>query len=270
MSEEKKSLLQKIKALFNEPVVIPPATPVVVTATSNTYKTKDGATELVISQSGQEIAIGDTVMVAGSAALPAEYELESGYKIKVGEGGAITEVEAPAPVTQTPEEMAAAEAAKAALPPVVLTAESAKEMYEKFAVGTPEERMANLEIMVKALMECNFGYEIRKGQDAAAIQTYKDTLAPTQAALSTAQEKLATQATALQAAEQKIEKYGKVIEQQFELIEKIIETPTANPVTLNGSKKDRFDKLESLEKKFEQMGEFIANAKKQRINPATV
>jgi hypothetical protein len=155
---------------------------------------------------------------------------------------------------------AAAEAARVAAlgTPTLLTAESVAAMYAKFATGTPEERLANLEIMMKAVMESNFGYDIRKGQEQQAIQVYKDSLANA----------TATVAPQLATALAKIEKQDEVIKMQFELLEQIIEQPSADPATLTGNKKDRFDKLAKREDKFKQMADALKAAKEKKLNPA--
>lgn len=61
---------------------------------------------------------------------------------------------------------------------------------------------------------------------------------------------LATEAQ-LQAATEKIEKQDKVIEGLFELAEKLAETPTAEPKTLNGNKKGQFERTLAKEKRIE-------------------
>jgi len=260
MSADKKSLLEKIKAFFDAPVAVPPVTPAAMEA--KLVKLKDGS-DISIMQAGDVPAVNDTVTIDGLPALDAEYELETGHKITTV-GGIITAVVEPEPVTPTPEEMAAAQAAAAAAnppAPVVLTAEAVQAMYAKFATGTPEERIANLEIMVKALMESNFGYQIREKQADSAIQVYKDTIAAATAPIATMQPQLAT-------ALAKLEKQDEVIKMQFELLEKIVETPTADPKTLTGNKKDRFEKLETREAKFKKMADDLKNAKNKNTNPA--
>lgn len=244
-----KEVLQKVKSIFNEtPVVaaapvVPPAPPAPV---GTTYKLADG-TEISIVQAGELPAPGDVVSVGGVPAPAGELVLEDGSTVVVGEAGVISEVKPVEPVTQ---DIPVAQSNT----PVLLNAETVQAMYAKFATGTPEERIANLELMVKALMECNFGYQIRQGQENEAIQAYKDSLATTQATV-------AQQATQLQASTEKIEKQDKVIEGLFELAEKLAETPTAEPKTLTGNKKGQFERTIAKEKKIEGIASAITQLK---------
>lgn len=80
-----------------------------------------------------------------------EYALTDGTNIVVDDKGMITSVETPTDENAeqgTPEE----------------NAELIKAAVEKFATGSPEDRIANLEAMCKALMQYCFGYEMSKGQ----------------------------------------------------------------------------------------------------------
>lgn len=263
MSTDKKTLLQKIKAFFDAPIVaVAPVTPATPVGTATPFKLQDGS-DVMITIEDPTVSMtpdaGDVVTIAGAPAPDASYTLEDGSTFTTA-GGSITVFTPPVPVTQTSEQLAAAaEAARLAALPTVLTAEIVEAMYAKFATGTPEERLANLEIMMKAVMESNFGYDIRKGQENAAIQIYKDTLANATAAIAP------TMATALA----KIEKQDEVIKMQFELLEQIIATPTGDPITLTGSRKDRFDKLQGRENKFAEMAAAFDKAKNKNKNPAT-
>jgi PDZ domain-containing secreted protein len=144
--------------------------------------------------------------------------------------------------------------------PVTLSAEEFQAMVAKFATGSTEERMTNMEIMLKALMECNFGYEIRKGQEAAAIEAYKENLAPLQTALEAATAKLQAASDKIDAQELIIAKHEQTITGLFELTEQLVELPTADPVTLTGRQKEKFDKQSARDAKFEK----IANALKEK------
>jgi len=268
-----KDILKKIKAAFEAPIV-PAAAAAPVVPTPTVFKLKDG-TEVGILIDDPAVSTapdaGDIVTIAGVPAPAADYELEDGTKITVDATGAITLVVAPTPVTQpdftapvakTLEERIAAIEAKISVPasmsaagePFILTAEVVAGMYAKFATGTPEERLANIEIMIKALMECNFGYEIRKGQDAAAIQVYKDTLTPMQTAV-------ASQTQALQAADQKITKQDETIKGLFELVEKLVDEPMTDPGTLTGQKKDQFDRMTAKEERLQKLADAMKKLK---------
>jgi hypothetical protein len=265
-----KELLLKVKALFDAPAA--PTVPVDTTApaditvagTATPFKLQDG-TDIMITIGDPAVSsapdAGDTVTIAGVPAPAADYVLADGTTFTTDATGAITVIAPPAAVTQTPEQMEAEAARVAALAvpaaPVVLTAEAVQAMYAKFATGTPEDRIGNLEIMVKALMDCNFGYEIRKGQDAAAIAVYRESLAPTAAAVT-------AQATQMEAATQKIEKQDLIIAGLFELAEKLVEMPSAEPKTLTGNKKDQFDKMKAKEAKLESIAAAIKEMKTKK------
>lgn len=256
LSAKAKEIFAAVKAIFDAPIV--PA----ATAAAKVYKTKDGV-ELSITTAGEKPVVGEIVMNAGAPAIAGTWELEDGTMVTTDATGAIVTWVDPAPVTKTPEELAAEEAARvAAQVPVVLTAEAVQAMFAKFATGTPEERIANLELMCKALMECNFGYELRKGQEAAAIQAYKDSIAPVQQSVTTA-------TAAMAAAEAKVVKQDEIITGMFELLTELMATPTTTPVTLTGVAKERFEKQQGREQKFEKLGAALSELRnKKKKNPA--
>lgn len=245
-----KELIQKAKALFNAPiapVVAPaaqeaPAVPAAPVAPAPVaYKTKDGQ-DIAIAQVGADIAPGDVVTVAGAPAPAGVLEIEDGRHLTVGEGGVITQVSEAAPVTQdlttatqpapvVPVAPVQAPAQRFEMPE---TEEEAQKLFEKFASGTPEERISNLEVIARALMENVLGWKIgetqRKANEEAAIATYNESL---------------------KNAELKLEKQNQVISGLFEAVEKLAETPTADPVTLTGQKKESFrDKKEAQLERF--------------------
>jgi hypothetical protein len=65
----------------------------------------------------------------------------------------------------------------------------------------------------------------------------------------------------LQEAVKKIEKQDEVIKGLFEIAEKLAETPTAEPITLNGNKKEQFEKKEKREKKIQGIAAAITQMK---------
>lgn len=266
-----KDILAKVKAMFDLPIAPAPVAPLIA---ATAYKLKDG-TEISITLTGSAIAVGDMVTVAGAPAPAGDYELEDGSVLTVDATGAITAIVELAPITQpdfkdtttkppatiedrikaiesrlgNPLTMAAIEGTNG------LTTEAISAMYSKFATGTPEERLANLEVMIKALMECNFGYQIRQGQESTAIQVYKDSLAPIQTTME-------AHTTKLQEAEAKIKKQDEIITGLFELAEKLTEQPTADPKTLNGNKKDIFERMSKRDQFLTKMGDSIREMKK--------
>lgn len=235
-----KEILNKVKAIFAEPV--PPVAPIVAADPAPpapigvACPLADGR----VMTCTPDMSPGAACTIDGAPTPVGEYPLADGSTVSVVQEGVIAEVKSASPMTQPA--------------PVDLTAGNVQSMYAKFATGTPEERLANLETMVKALMECNFGYQIRQGQENQAIQIYKDTIEPTQAAVT-------QQASQLAVVEKKIEKQDKVIEGLFELAEKLAETPTADPVTLTGNKKDQFEKSAAKEKRIEKLAGAIAQLK---------
>jgi hypothetical protein len=68
----------------------------------------------------------------------------------------------------------------------------------------------------------------------------------------------------LQKATSKIEKQDEVIKGLFELAEKLIEEPTAEPVTLTGVKKEKFDRSAKREEKFQSVLDALKEAKNNK------
>ena len=104
-----------------------------------------------------------------SVAPDGEHTLEDGSVIVVA-NGLISEIKAPeVEPAQTEVEVSF---------PMDATALSA--IKQSFAVGTPEERLANLELISKALIDYAFGWELREAENKAnrdaAINIYKQGL----------------------------------------------------------------------------------------------
>lgn len=265
MNAKVKELFEKVKGKFDGLFpTAPAAAPVIPVAPAalagKSYKTVDGI-EISVAQAGEAPVIGEAVTAAGVPVEDKEWELEDGTKITTV-GGAITAIVPPVPVTQPePDDMTGQ---------LRLTAEGMKDSFAKFATGTPEERIANLETMVKALFEDRFGWEVRRQEEeaarTAAIAVYKDTMPAIQT-------QVTEQAQAVQMAKQdseeakkEVDKCKEIINAQFELIEEIAKTPSAEPATLTGQSKDRFEKREKTAKKFEKMGDIIQGMK-NKANP---
>jgi hypothetical protein len=268
MSKSIKEIWEGVKAAFNTPVPapspappVPAPTPAPAAMAAKTYKLQDG-TEISISQAGDIPAVGDLVTIGGAPALANTYTLEDGATITVDATGAITVYTAAPP--------APAPAPTPAPPPTPVTLSALSEedvaaMYAKFATGTPEERLANAEIMIKALMENSFGWKIREGNENQAIQVYKDTMTPAASTVTIEQMNSAFAKADEQAKE--IEKLNNTIKLLLDLTEKLVELPTADPVTLTGSKKEKFDAQNKKEERIAKMAaavaEMKAEAKKQ-------
>lgn len=167
------------------------------------YKLADGT---MISCDKMEVGgiakIGDAPAAAGS------YTLEDGSSITVGENGAITAITPKADDTD------------------MSTPEGMRKAYDKFATGTPEERLGNLETLCKALMEYSFGWQLREAQAKqttdAAIKVYKE--------LSDTTAQQVTQQTAL-------------MKQMFELVQEMAGAPISDTPP-NPKKTSSFSKVD--------------------------
>lgn len=234
----------------------PPAAP--ATPSAKTYKLQDGVTEISISQAGELPAAGDMVTIGGAPAPANTYTLADGATITVDATGMITTYTAaaappapPAPAPAPPQPVTLSQ----------MTLEQVQAMYAKFATGSPEERLAGLEVMVKALMECNFGWKIREGNENTAIEVYKDTIASTPTV--TIEQMSSVFAKAEKADEQAkvIARHEETIKGLFELVEKLVELPGADPVTLTGQKKENFERAEKRERKYESIAAALKQVK---------
>lgn len=261
-----KEILLKVKALFELPAPAPapaPVPPPVPPApVAKTYKLQDGVTEISITQAGETPAVGDTVMIGGAPAPANTYALQDGSTIVVDATGAITAYTAAMAAPPVPPPAAPPPAPAV---PVTLSAEDFHAMAAKFGIGSTEERLVNAEIMLKALMECNFGYEIRKGQEAAAIEAYKEGLAPLQTAVTEMTSQLKASSDKIAEQQATITKHQETITGLFELCTALTELPTAEPVTLTGSRKEKFDAQNKKEERIEKMAA-AAKAMKEEAN----
>jgi len=256
-----KEFLLKIKAAFDFPAppapAPAPAPAVPVTPTATTYKLLDG-TEITINQAGALPAAGDAVTIGGVPAPANTYTLADGATIVVDANGMIatyTAMAAPPPAPPVPVP------APAPAVPVTLSAEEFAAMVAKFAIGSTEERLTNAEIMLKALMECNFGYEIRKGQEATAIETYKDSLANMQIAVDAAKAEMKTAFEKVEAQQLVITKHETTIKDLFELAQLLVDAPSVEPVTLTDAQKAKFDRQTEKDKRLQKMAEALKNQK---------
>lgn len=262
MSEQKKSakeILGVIKKLLFEGM--PPAPPA---TTSVTVKTADG-TELSVDK----LEVGGMVTVAGVAAPATTYTLEDGATITTDATGKITAYvpkAAPQQQQQPPAQPPAA-TPPAATPPVqqpaamqyeiteeLMKAEGIQALYAKFAVGTPEERLANMELMMKAVFEYCYGYEIRRVKEEAAKQ----------AAIAIYVENLKGAELELKSHKEKIELQEKVMKEMFALTEELANSTIAEPPGGNQTeKKFSFSKVtESVKGEKRGIARFQVAAKK--------
>lgn len=260
----------KIKAAFDGTPPTPPVPPVPpapvqpAALAAKTYKLKDGVTEVSITQAGELPAAGDMVTINGTPAPEGTHELSDGATITVDATGMITVY------TAAPVNPPAPSAPPAPPQPVTLaemTPEQMTAMYSKFATGTPEERLANLEVMIKALMESSFGWKIREGNENQAIQVYKESMTPAAPAVSI-EEMSSVFAKSETFNEQAaiITRHEETIKQLLELTGQLVELPTADPVTLTGSKKEKFDASNKKEERIAKMAEAVKAMKAEAKN----
>jgi hypothetical protein len=245
MSTDKKpnvaqQMLASIKKLLFEDGLPPAAAP--AHPAPKVYKTTDGK-EISVDK----LEVGGMAMISGAPAPAASYTLEDGTVLTTDATGLITTVTpvapaaaaappvAPAPVAIAPAPLPAP-AFSADIPDDMKTIEGIKARYEKFAVGTPEERIGNLELVAKALIEYNFGWELRQVKEAAdkaaALKVYNDSLATMQG---------------------QVESQMATMKEMYTLMEQIVGLPTQDPP--EQKKKFSFSNMEGKKKSFERFQE---------------
>jgi hypothetical protein len=238
-----KTLLANFKKQFFDDPVAPaaPAAPAAAPTIPNPvvtmadYMTKDGK-----KVSCDKLEMGGKMTIDGQPAVAGDYELEDGTKVSVGEGGLISAVTAAQPLTPEQQMQKLSEAVK------------------KFATGTPEERIANMEIVTRALMEYSFGWQIREQQTKlltdAAINIYKTKF-------EAADKEQVEVKNKLDAVEKLSIKQNETIKSLFEIVEQISELPTEAPVI--GTRQQFLKKLEEdKDSKLKSLATQLQNLKK--------
>lgn len=147
---------------------------------------------------------------------------------------------------------------------VKLTAEAVAAMYAKFGTGNSNDRIDNLEIMVKALMESNFGYQIRQGLEGEAIQAYKDSIATQISGLVASAQKFEAEKERIKVLEAANAKNTELIKGFFELAETIVTDPKVTPITLNGTKKEKFNRTAKVEDRYVKALEELRDIRKAK------
>ncbi|MFT3679429.1 MAG: hypothetical protein QM791_04100 [Ferruginibacter sp.] len=218
LTTKAKEILDAIKAKFNESA---PAATAAPTTTPTTYKTKDDGKEISIAQAGETPAVGDVVTIDSAPAAAGDLTLEDGTVLTIGDEGAITVIVEPMPVTQP-------DLSTDKLPN---TPEALRAMYAAFATGTPDERIANLELVCKAMMEYCFGWQIQEAETKqnrdAAINVYKTGM---EAALKKNE-----------AFEAKFKKQDEMLKGLLDLVEEMATVPQVAPKTLPENKREVFE-----------------------------
>lgn len=262
-----KERFQLLRAAFNgttpppAPVPAPTPAPAPAAMAAKIYRLQDGVTEISISQAGEMPAAGDMVTINGVPAPASTYTLADGATITCDATGMVTAYTpaAPAPAP-TP--------APAPAQPVTLSAmtdEQMTAMYAKFA-GSVEEQVGALIIMVKALMEDRFGWKIREGQENAAIEVYKDTLGTKPIVTIEEMSSVFVKAEKIDEQSATINRHEETIKQLLELTEQLVELPTADPKTLTGPKKEKFDTSNKKEERIAKMAEAVRAMKEEAKN----
>lgn len=215
--------------------------------TTKEVKTADGK---VLKYTGDTLAVGSVcTLVTDGGEIPApdgDITLEDGsvVTIKDGKVGGIETK----PVEDTEAKM---KKEKKAL----------EDLITKFAAGTPEERIANLEVMCKALMNYNFSYDMSQGLKDQAIAAYT-TLSKEKGFLSAADAKEISKAHNASLA--KIKELEIALEKQTEFNLELAETvakfmalPTDTPIIAgNGGGGEATDFKELTEAEYKELSSF--------------
>ena len=152
MSDLKEKFAAIKKLVFGE-------TPAATTATAGTeYKLQDGTAVTI-----DKLEVGGKVMCGDAACADGAYTLEDGTKFTVA-SGLITEITpaSAAPAEPLPEDMSTPQKMQAAI----------NKFAEDAATGQAPD-MGKVVVLLKAVFENVFGWQIRQEQEKAAIETYK-------------------------------------------------------------------------------------------------
>lgn len=123
-------------------------------------------------------------------------------------------------------------------------------LIDKFATGTTEERLLNLETMCKALMMNCYSYKIQEIEANEAINAYTLTVDGFKTALTTKENQL----NALKDSNEKL----------IELIEEFITKPATQPKALSEKDKQRFERIEKKEERIERYAEAFRELRKSK------
>lgn len=276
-----KELVAKIKKDVFDIAPAAAAAPVAPDDTANltVYTLQDG-TQIAIQQASDVPAPGDMVTVSGAPAPEGILTLQDGSTITCDATGKITTY-TPVGGTPTTTDVPAADAAKpapaAAAPamPAMPTKSAVPGVPDKvgyseddkaallaaFDTSTGNDLMAVLTTCVKALMQSEFGWQIleqkRLADTNAAINAYQTTLqASTQKF--TVQEKIITDQKAV------IDRHEATIKAMFDILEKVVELPTATPKTTTSAKKEQIEEEKKKTiSRFERMADSLKKVKEE-------
>jgi hypothetical protein len=192
------AFIDKHKAAFADvPAGTPPAP--LPAAKPNEYTLQDG-TKVSIDK----LELGGIVTMADGSICPAgELTLADGTSLTIVENGVIGEIETPEVVSQEP------------------TMEEMKKACGQFAVGTPEERIARLELVCKALMQSSFGWEMRQAEEQALRSQAIAAYSQFSEMVKESKETFSAKDEGIEALKSQIEKQDGIIKEMFSVLSQI-------------------------------------------------
>lgn len=195
------AFLDKHKEKFAEPM--PPSD---MPSEPKEYTTKDGGVIKI-----DTLAVGGKCMTQDGAPCQAgEIYLADGSTIYVDESGTITNIEAPQIEGQEP------------------STEDMKKAVSQFAVGTPEERIARLELVGKALMNSAFGWQMREAEETALRNQAIAAYSQFSEQVNTAKEVFTQKDNEVETLKATVESQGKLLKEMYEVLSNFT---TAEPIT---------------------------------------
>lgn len=224
-----KDLLAKLKLVFEEM----PETK--VEEKMNEAKLADGVT--IVRWDGEELAEGTALnVVTEEGIIPAPdgtHELQDGRKIETKDGKVI--------MIESAKEQEQEKEVEIEL------SEMFKSFKETFATGTPEERIAKLEAMVKALFKDRFDWQIREEERQKDMES---ALAVYKSGFEDASNKLKEQTAT-------IEKQSKIIAGLFEVVEKIADEPSAEAFKTEIFNTNFSEKRQNVHNRVEEIATYL-------------
>lgn len=207
------AFLERHKEQFAEPIM--PTEP-------KGYTTKDG-TPIMIDK--LEVG-GKCTMEDGTPCPMGEIYLSDGSTIYVDETGTITNIETAQVETQEP------------------STEDMKKAVSQFAVGTPEERIARLELVGKALMNSAFGWQMREAEETALRNQAIAAYSQFSEQVNTAKEVFTQKDNEVETLKATVESQGKLLKEIYEVLSNFSNAePIDKPMTFTTlSEKAKFIK----------------------------
>lgn len=219
------SMLDKIKQMFEAmpPTNTPP--PATTPPAPVTVKLSDG-TEAVVDK----FEVGGVMKVGEALVVPGDYTTETGDVVTIGDNGVIAAI-VPKKVEEAPIDMT--------------TPAGIANAYEKFASGTMD--VPGMGLILKALMEYCFGWQIREQQDKA-----------------TRDAAIAVYTEGLKNAQQTITQQETMMKEMFTLMEQLVSAPGDDAPVDSTKKKFSFSKIEGKNAYFNKMSEAMKTLKEKQ------